>query len=424
MFLMQSSRWFCCFAFVFILGAIPGPCSAAIATEQPGMVAEAPGDNVKSVSTEEGFMVPYEVTIPGSDATFEMVPVPGGEFLLGSPPNESDRNEDEGPQVSVQVAPFWIGKYEVSWAEYREFMSQYKAFKKLDSLRFGSTHMESAKQEVEAMPEVKEYFDKQDPEVDAVTCPTPLYDASFTYAPGEDPEQPAVTMTQFAAKQYTKWLSGITGEQYRLPTEAEWEYAARAGTSTAYPFGDDPTNLDDYAWYEDNSDYETHAVGSMLPNAWGLFDMHGNAAEWVLDAYEADQYSHLTSGTSTTDAVAWPTKLFPRVIRGGSWLSTPSDCRSAARQQSDDPEWTLSDPNLPKSPWWLTEEQAMGVGFRILRPFDPMDKAMQKKVWDADIPRIQQDVADRLDEGRGAQTAADKRLPEAVSALELSGKIE
>ncbi|WP_168205007.1 formylglycine-generating enzyme family protein [Bythopirellula goksoeyrii] len=389
-----------------------------------GFATENPGDTVQSVANDEDFMVPYVCSIPGTYATFEMVPVPGGEYLLGSPKSEANRNEDEGPQVTVKVSPFWIGKCEVSWAEYRAFMAQYEAFKKLDSLRFARSRMESAKKEVDALPEVKKYFDEQKTEVDAVTCPTPLYDSSFTYAPGEEPNQPAVTMTQFAAKQYTKWLSGITGEQYRLPTEAEWEYAARAGSETAYSFGDDPESIEEYGWYEDNSDFETHPVGSKQPNAWGLHDMHGNAAEWVLDAYEPEHYSQLKSDISAAEAVAWPTRLFPRVIRGGSWLSSPGDCRSAARQQSDDPEWNLSDPNLPKSPWWFTEEQATGVGFRILRPLEPMDTEMQKKVWDADIKRIQQDVADRLDEGRGAQTAADKQLPEAVDALKLSGKIQ
>ncbi len=419
MLLIMFRRFFFTVSYVF-LGAV----HSVYAADQPGLATEEPGETVQSVAIDQGVMVPYVFVIPGTSVASEMVPVPGGEFLLGSPETEADRNEDEGPQVRVTVAPFWIGKCEVTWAEYRAFMAQYEAFKKLDSLRFASSRLESAKKEVDLMPEVKKYFDEQQMEVDAVTCPTPLYDSSFTYAPGEEPDQPAVTMTQFAAKQYTKWLSGITGEQYRLPTEAEWEYAARAGTTTAYSFGDDPEAIDAYGWYEDNSDYETHAVGTKQPNAWGLYDMHGNAAEWVLDGYQTDHYSQLQSGTSAAAAVAWPTKLFPRVIRGGSWLSVASDCRSAARQQSDDPEWNLSDPNLPKSPWWFTEEQATGVGFRIVRPLEPMDAAMQKQVWDADIERIRQDVADRLDEGRGAQTAADERLPGAVSALKLSGQTE
>jgi formylglycine-generating enzyme required for sulfatase activity len=384
-----------------------------------GIVTEDPG-TPGAVAVKEGYMVPYEATIPDTTVTFEMVPIPGGEFTLGSPDAESGRREDEGPPVRVKVEPFWMGKCEITWAEYQAFMEQYQIFKKLEELRFTSTRMESAKQQLAKLPAVKEYFDKQSLDVDAVTCPTPLYDSSFTYGPGEEPNQPAVTMTQFAAKQYTKWLSRITGQQYRLPTEAEWEYAARAGTDTSYSFGDNPDEIGDYAWTTDNADYQTHEVGSLKPNAWGLFDMHGNAGEWVLDQYIADHYGMLTAGVSAADAVAWPTELFPRVIRGGSWLALAEDCRSAARQQSDDAEWTLSDPNLPTSPWWLTEEASTGVGFRIVRPLAEMDAAFCTKVWDPDIERIQEDVADRIEEGRGVQTAADPRLPAAVSEIKLS----
>jgi formylglycine-generating enzyme required for sulfatase activity len=395
--------------------------SSTLAAETVGIVTDDPG-TPGVVAIEEGFMVPYEVTIPNTTVTFKMIPIPGGKFLLGSPASEVGRRDDEGPQVRVKVEPFWMGQYEITWAEYQTFMEQYQIFKKLDELHFTSTRMESAKQELAKMPAVKKYFEKQSPDVDAVTCPTPLYDSSFTYGPGEEPQQPAVTMTQFAAKQYTKWLSGITGHQYRLPSEAEWEYAARAGTDTAYSFGNSPEEINEYAWTTDNSDYQTHEVGGLKPNPWGLFDMHGNAGEWVLDQYIADYYGKLKEGVTAADAVAWPTTLFPRVIRGGSWLASAADCRSAARQASDDPEWTLSDPNLPTSPWWFTEEAGTGIGFRIVRPLAEMDAALCKKVWDADIERIQQDVADRLEEGRGAQTVADPRLPAAASEIKLSGQ--
>ncbi len=397
------------------------------AADVPGIASENPGNPAAVAVDAElggGFMVPYTCTIPDSDISFEMIPIPGGEFLLGSPDSEADRRKDEGPQVRVKIEPFWIGKCEVTWAEYQRFMEQYEVFKKLDELRFTRTRMESAKKQLAEMPKVKEYLEKESLEVDAITCPTPLYDSSFTYGPGEEPQQPAVTMTQFAAKQYTKWLSGISGQQYRLPTEAEWEYAARAGTTTAFSFGDDATPIGEYAWTTDNADYQTHEVAQLKPNPWGLYDMHGNVAEWVLDQYVAKHYARLKDGITAAEAVAWPTKLFPRAIRGGSWLTESPECRSAARHKSDDPEWTLSDPNLPTSPWWFTEEPATGVGFRLVRPLAAMDAKLLKKVWDADVKRIQQDVADRLEEGRGVQVSADPRLPAAAAEMTLSQEVQ
>lgn len=413
-----------------VLAVVCSPTFLALlinAAESPGIVSKDPGGPAAvaiDAKSGGGFMVPYVSTIPDSDISFEMIPIPSGDFVLGSPDSEADRRKDEEPRVRVKIAPCWIGKCEVTWAEYQRFMEQYEVFKKLAELRFTSTRMEAAKKQLAELPKVKEYFEKESLEVDAITCPTPLYDSSFTYGPGEEPQQPAVTMTQFAAKQYTKWLSGITGQQYRLPTEAEWEYAARAGTTTAYSFGDDATQIGEYAWTTDNSGYQTREVAQLKPNPWGLYDMHGNAAEWVLDQYVADHYARLKDGVVAADAVAWPTKLFPRAIRGGSWLAEAAECRSAARHKSDDPEWTLSDPNLPTSPWWFTEEPATGVGFRIVRPLAPMDAELRKKVWDADIKRIQQDVADRLEEGRGVQVSADPRLPAATAEMTLSQEVQ
>src|SRR5690606_33815435 len=99
-------------------------------------------------------------------------------------------------------------------------------------------------------------------EIDAVTAPSKIYEPSFTFSGGEDPRQPAVSMSQFAAKQYTKWLSLLTGQFFRLPSESEWEYACRAGSTTAFSFGDDPEQLGEYAWYYDNADDSTHPVGT------------------------------------------------------------------------------------------------------------------------------------------------------------------
>ena len=396
------------------------PAAWAADHQEVGLAQHKP-ENEASVATDRGYMTRYTERIPGTKITFEMIPAPGGTFLLGSPENEPQRHADEGPQVRIQVPPFWIGKCEITWAEYHAYMAMYDAFKTLDQLRG-----DKEKKKVESLQAVQKFLKQESLDIDGVTSPTPLYDSSFTYAVGEEPEQPAVTMTQFAAKQYTKWLSGITGRQYRLPTEAEWEYAARAGTSTAYSFGDDATALGDYAWYAANADEQTHPVGTKKPNGWGLYDMHGNVAEWVLDQYtDSYQALHLKAApVQAKKAVVWPTKLFPRVIRGGCWFDDAAQCRSAARYKSNDPEWNVEDPNLPKSPWWFTEEPATGVGFRILRPLRPMDPSTKKKVWDADIDWIRQDVADRLDEGRGVQSAADTRLPAAIEEIEAAGLVE
>jgi len=390
---------------------------SSVPSSELGLSKTKPQEGL-SVEVEQGYMIAYTGQLPGTDVTFEMIPIPGGEFLLGSPDGEVDRNKDEGPQVRVNVPPFWMAKCEVTWAEYHAYMSMYDAFKKINELRVDA---EAAKEHAA----VKTYLEQESLEVDAVTAPTPLYDPDAAYAAGEEPDQPAVTMTQYAAKQYTKWLSGITGNVYRLPSEAEWEYAARAGSTTAYSFGDDAEELPEHGWFDENADYETHPVGSKPANAWGLHDMHGNAAEWVLDGYLADHYSTLgKAATNSTDAVAWPTKLYPRVIRGGSWLDEAAACRSATRHQSDDSEWALSDPNLPVSPWWFTEDLSTGVGFRIMRPLNPPDKEMREKVWDPDVKYLKLDVADRLNEGRGTESSADKRLPAAIKQLHEAGLLD
>ncbi len=408
----QITEYSLIFVFAWGLSVLP-----ASANEVPGIATTAPPVH-RSVKTDQSFMVAYEETIPGTNITFKMTPIPEGSFTLGSPHGEAQRSDDEGPQSQVRVAPFWIGMCEVTWAEYHAYMATYEAFKSINTLRDNAERLES-------LAATRKFLEAESLEVDGVTSPTPLYDPSFTYYPGEEPEQPAVTMTQFAAKQYTKWLSGITGREFRLPTEAEWEFAARAGSTGAYSFGETASELGDYAWFVGNSDDETHAVGTKRPNAWGLHDMHGNVAEWVLDGYVADHYASLQSKLNdAAEAVAWPTKLYPRAIRGGCWFDEPAQCRSAARHKSDDPDWCISDPSLPRSPWWFTEDPATGVGFRIVRPLAAMDDSLKQKVWEADLERIRQDVADRLDEGRGTQGGADERLPKAIEELRAAGTIE
>jgi formylglycine-generating enzyme required for sulfatase activity len=174
---------------------------------------------------------------------------------------------------------------------------------------------------------------------------------------------PAITMTQHGANKYCEWLSAQTGHFYRLPTEAEWEYACRAGTDTAYSFGDDPSKLKDYAWYLDNSEEKYQKVGTKKPNPWGLYDMHGNVMEWTADKYVPDYFKKLPA--SPLDPFVRPETLYPRTVRGGGWASEPEQLRSAYRMGSE-AAWQHQDPQLPKSVWYLTDAQ--WVGFRLVRP--------------------------------------------------------
>ncbi len=372
-------------------------------SEQPalpfGVVPAQPAEG-RAVPCPGGFMVPYGQTIPGTGIAFEMVPIPAGTFLIGSPADQAQRQEDEGPVASLQVPAFWMGKYEVTWAEYKAFMKTYDLVKQLQA---------QGKRQV-----------TDENRIDAVTIPTPLYDPSYTYAIGEEARQPAVTMSQYAAKQYTKWLSLLTKLMYRLPSEAEWEYACRAGSDSSYAFGDDAAGLDEYAWYFDNSDDVTHAVGTKKPNAWGLFDMHGNVSELCLDQYDPVHYAQLAQinrnhlAVPALEAIAWPKKLFPRVVRGGSWMDDADRLRSAARAATDD--WRMEDPNLPKSPWWFTDEQALTVGFRIVRPLTPPPREEQERFWKSDVEPLEAAIENRLSEGRGAITPIDPQFPQDVEA--------
>src|SRR5687768_13355489 len=173
---------------------------------------------------------------------------------------------------------------------------------------------------------------KSDPTIhalaDAVSRPTTPY-VEMSFGMGKD-GYPAISMTQHAANSYAKWLSSKIGQFFRLPTEAEWEYACRAGTTTVYSFGDDPAALGDYAWYSDNSDFKYQKVGTKKPNPWGLHDMHGNVAEWCLDEYDPEAYKKFASGTVENPYLR-PTKPYPHVVRGGSWNDDPDKLRSAVR---------------------------------------------------------------------------------------------
>lgn len=295
----------------------------------------------------------YVETIPGTNVSFEMQLITGGTYLMGSPSNEAGRSPDESPQHQVTVLPFCIGRFEVTWDEYDQF-----AFNQgiINDRALGRTQPKGL--------------------ADAVTRPTPPYaDESFGYGKGR---QPAISMTHHAAMEYCRWLSAVTGKTYRLPTEAEWEYAARAGSKSAYSFGDDPSKLGEYAWYAENSDGAPHPVGKKRPNAFRLYDMHGNVAEWCIDQYDNGFYGRVRP--FTIGPVLLPNeRRYPHVVRGGSWDDEPSRLRSAARLASRK-EWSKRDPQRPQSIWWHTE--AITVGFRLVHPYEEQEslKGLRSKI--------------------------------------------
>jgi formylglycine-generating enzyme required for sulfatase activity len=217
-----------------------------------------------------------------------------------------------------------------------------------------------------------------------VSKPTAPY-IEETYGFGTE-QYPAFDMSHHAAMKYCEWLSAKTGRAYRLPTEAEWEYACRAGSSTAYPFGAKADDLGEYAWFRANSATPEHRfgatrpVGRKRPNRWGLYDMLGNVSEWCLDEYDADFYDSLPWDRPPLGPVNLPGKRqYPHVTRGGSYKSGVADCRSAARVPST-PQWNRADPQEPQSIWWLGPGNR--VGFRIVRAVDeyPALKGIKSQV--------------------------------------------
>jgi formylglycine-generating enzyme required for sulfatase activity len=358
-----------------------------------GIVEKAP-EGVRSVKTERGFMVPYTVKLTDK-VSFEMIPIPGGKFKLGSPNSEKGRAADEGPQVEVTIKPFWMAKYETSWEVYKVYMADIELFMKPDNIRAVPLAADNA--------------------ADAVTAPSRLYEPTYTFEYGEDPKLPAVTMSQFAARQYTKWLSNRTTENaiYRLPNEAEWEYACRAGTTTAYSTGDDSEQLADYAWTSENAEEKPHHIGTKKPNPWGLHDMHGNVMEWTLDGYTVDAYKKIgvvkELPLKSLELTQWPTSMFPRIVRGGSFEFSADKARSAAKLASHK-DWYDTDPNRPKSPWWLTDDPARGVGMRVIRPLNPPTKEGLEKCWEPDDELTKNAIEVRLRQGKGSR-AVLKAVP-------------
>lgn len=313
----------------------------------------------------EAEMKPYEATVPKTGAPYAMVVIPGGVATMGSPESEAERRDDEGPQIEVRIKPFWMGKYEVTWDEYEPFMLTSEGRNKDGS---------------------RKTWSPDDKPEDLISQPTPPYQP-MDFGMGRN-GYPAICMTQHAANKFCQWLSAQTGHFYRLPTEAEWEYAARAGSKTAYFFGDDPAQLGEYAWYFENAENFQYAqVGKKKPNPWGLHDIYGNVCEWTLDQYAKDRYAtwaaKAANGVLTND---WNRSVtpYPHVARGGHYDDDPDALRSAARRASD-PSWKQQDPQLPKSIWYLTD--ATWLGFRIVRPLEIPTVEEMNEAWNNGVAR-------------------------------------
>jgi len=239
-----------------------------------------------------GAAKPKELVLDlGDKVTLKLVQIPAGKFMMGSPKDEKDRQDNEGlppgkwvngnPQIEVTISkPFYLGVTHVTVGQYAQFMKD-----------TGQKHEE---------PGFKQTGD-----------------------------HPVVNVSWDDAQAFCQWLSKKSGKTVVLPTEAQWEYACRAGTKTRFSFGDKDDDLGDYAWYAGNSmDKDkgaqmTHPVAQKKPNAWGLYDMHGNAWQWCSDYYA--EYTGV--GTDPTG----PKDGGLRVLRGGSWYYIPWGCRSAFR---------------------------------------------------------------------------------------------
>ncbi len=309
----------------------------------------------------EAEMKAYTNTIPGTLVNFVMLPIPGGEFTMGSAESESGRKPDEGPQHKVKISPFWMGQCEVTWNEYELFM-----YPDEERRTRATTRTDPAGDKL----------------ADAVTHPSRPY-VEMSFGMGKD-NFPAISMTQHGANKYCQWLSAKTGEFYRLPTEAEWEYACRAGTTTPYFFGTDASKLPDYAWFEQNSDFKYQKIRKKKPNPWGLYDIYGNVVEWVLDQYDPEFYKQSAANGTSIDPWKKATKPYPHAVRGGSWDDEAGMCRSATRRGSDR-AWKMQDPQLPKSVWYHSDAQ--WVGFRIVRPLKVPAPEELQKYWTSGVER-------------------------------------
>lgn len=298
--------------------------------------------------------------IPETSVSFKMMAIPGGHFNMGSPSNEPYRNNDEGPVREVEIANFWMAEVEVTWDEYLAF--------------FYATGSQGRK---EAVTETET-------EVDGITGATPPWGAPDQgWGKGS---RPAITMSYHAAETYCRWISSVTGKKYRLPTEAEWEYAARGGETGAYffdgspkdfetdgfmnkIFGADTAVINSYVIYQENSPYKTQVPMLVKANEFGLKNMLGNVAEFCLDFYDPLVYGKYPKGLVKNPR--GPRNGTEHVIRGGAYNNSAKDLRVARRDYTKTTDWLVTDPQIPKSIWWYSD--CKNVGFRVVCEYHPED---------------------------------------------------
>ncbi len=297
----------------------------------------------------------YTEQIPKSSVSFNMIAVKGGTFKMGSTEDEHFRKKDEGPVRNVTVSPFFMGEIEVTWDEYWTF--------------FASTMSQGR-----ADPE--EVMRNNANKPDAISGPTPPFGIPDQGWGSGD--RPAITMTHYAATVYCQWLSKVTGKNYRLPTEAEWEYACRAGTETPYFFPRDPRKLTEeglrskifgadtsiinqYIVYVLNSSGKTQEPSFVKPNPYGIKNLQGNVLEFCSDWYSENAYS--STETDVQDPKG-PEEGTEHVVRGGNYSYDAKDLRSAAREYTRTADWLKTDPQQPKSIWWYADIK--GIGFRVV----------------------------------------------------------
>ncbi len=305
-------------------------------------VPEATGPIFPETTTVTAFS-DFEEHIPGTRVAFNMKAIPAGKFMMGSPDNEPLRAENEGPQKETSVGRFFMAEVETTWDMFWQF--------------YGETMSEGR------VPLEQVYRSNDNPEVDGFSGPTPPYLNPDQGWPGS--QRPAITMTWYAADIFCRWLSVRTGKTYRLPTEAEWEWAARGGTDTPYffegsprkysdqglwnkVFGADTTLINTYTVYTHNSKNRTGEPSQVKANPYGLKNMTGNVWEYTLDWYTGDGVEPETE----------------RVVRGGAYTDDASGVRSAVRGPTQTELWLRTDPQQPKSIWWLSDMRA--IGFRVV----------------------------------------------------------